>query len=88
MPKVNKDNIDKEITLYLYRLTKSSDIFNHALEKFDLIKETDNIIKELIEKVISHLVVFDTRKISKDRGFYIRNLGENVEGLAFIIMFI
>lgn len=51
IPKLNKDNIDKEIALYLYKITKSSDIFNHALEKFDLIKETDNIIKELETKV-------------------------------------
>lgn len=51
IPKLNKDNIDKEIALYLYKITNSSDIFNHALEKFDLIKETDNIIKELETKV-------------------------------------
>ena len=128
---LNKDNIDKEIILYLYKLTKVSDIFNHALEQFDLTKETKNIIKELettieysdldvkllefifsddvfldidnvlrniilrnvilrknklskelIEKVISHLVLADTRKISKDSKFYIRNLGDDVGGLA------
>lgn len=132
IPNLNKDNIDKEIILYLYKLTNSSDIFNHVLEQFDLTNDTKNIIKELetkveyndldvkllecifsndiflnidnvlrdiilrnvilrknslskdlIEKVISHLVLSDTRKISKDSKFYIRNLGENVEGLAF-----
>lgn len=131
IPYLNKDNVDKEITLYLYKLANSSDIFSHVLEQFDLTKETDSIIKELestsdysdlddkllecifsndiflgidnilrdiilknvilrknnlskelIEKVISHLVLSDTRKISKDSKFYIRNLGENVGGLA------
>ena len=131
IPSLNKDNTDKEITLYLYKLTNSSNIFNHVLEWFDLAKDTKNIIKELetsceyndldvklldcifsndifldidnvlrdiilrnvilrknslskelIEKVINHLVLSDTRKISKDSRFYIRNLGENVEGLA------
>ena len=132
IPYLNKDNVDKEITLYLYKLTNSSDIFNYVLEQFDLTKGTKNIIKELeitsdysdidvrsIEcifnsdvfldidnvlrdiilknvilrknslskelrgKVISHLVLSDTRKISKDSKFYIRNLGDNVEGIAF-----
>lgn len=132
IPYLNKDNVDKEITLYLYKLANSSDIFNHALEQFDLTKETNSIIKELetkveyndldtkllecifsndifldidnvlrdiilrnvilrknslskelIEKTISHLVLSDTRNISKDSRFYIRNLGENVGGLAF-----
>ncbi len=132
IPYLNKDNVDKEITLYLYKLVNSSDIFNHALEQFDLTKETNSIIKELetkveyndldtkllecifsndifldidnvlrdiilrnvilrknslskelIEKTISHLVLSDTRNISKDSRFYIRNLGENVGGLAF-----
>ena len=132
IPYLNKDNIDKEITLNLYKLINSSDIFNHVLEQFDLTKDTKNIIKELetkveyndldvkllecifsndiflnldnglrdiilrnvilrknslskdlIEKVISHLVLSDTRKISKDSRFYIRNLGDKVEGLAF-----
>lgn len=131
IPSLNKDNTDKEITLYLYKLTNSSNIFNHVLEWFDLAKDTKNIIKELetsceyndldvklldcifsndifldidnvlrdiilrnvilrknslskelIEKVINHLVLSDTRKISKDSRFYIRNLGENVGGLA------
>ena len=131
IPYLNKDNVDKEITLYLYKLANSSDIFNHVLEQLDLTKETNSIIKELestsdysdldikllegifsndifldidnvlrdiilrnvvlrknslskelIEKVINHLVLSDTRKISKDSRFYIRNLGENVEGLA------
>ena len=132
IPNLNKDNIDKEITLYLYKLINSSDIFNHALEQFDLTKDTKNIIKELetkveyndldvklleyifsddiflnidnvlrdvilrnvilrknslskelIEKTISHLVLSDTRNISKDSRFYIRNLGENIEGSSF-----
>ena len=131
IPYLNKDNIDKEITLNLYKLINSSDIFNHVLEQFDLTKDTKNIIKELetkveyndldvkllecifsndiflnldnglrdiilrnvilrknslskdlIEKVISHLVLSDTRKISKDSRFYIRNLGDNIGGLA------
>ena len=131
IPYLNKDNIDKEITLNLYKLINSGDIFNRVLEQFDLTKDTKNIIKELetkieyndldvkllecifsndiflnldnvlrdiilrnvilrknnlskelIEKVISHLVLSDTRKISKDSKFYIRNLGENVGGLA------
>ena len=131
IPSLNKDNTDKEITLYLYKLTNSSNIFNHVLERFDLAKDTKNIIKELetsceyndldvklldcifsndifldidnvlrdiilrsvilrknslskelIEKVMTHLVHSDTRKSSKDRRFYIRNLGENVGGLA------
>ena len=43
----------------------------------------NNLSEELIEKVISHLVLSDTRKISKDSRFYIRNLGDKVEGLAF-----
>ncbi len=47
IPYLNKDNIDKEITLYLYKLANSSDIFNHVLEQFDLTKETNSIIKEL-----------------------------------------
>lgn len=132
IPYLNKDNVDKEITLYLYKLANSSDVFNHVLEQFDLTKETNSIIKELestsdysdldiklledifsndifldidnvlrdiilrsvilrknslskelIEKVISHLVLSDTRKISKDSKFYIRNLGDKVEGTAF-----
>lgn len=131
IPYLNKDNIDKEITLNLYKLINSSDIFNHVLEQFDLTKDTKNIIKELetkveyndldvkllecifsndiflnldnglrdiilrnvilrknslskdlIEKVISHLVLSDTRKVSKDSRFYIRNLGDNIGGLA------
>ena len=36
IPSLNKDNIDKELTLYLYNLTNSSNIFNHVLEWFDL----------------------------------------------------
>lgn len=132
IPNLNKDNIDKEITLYLYKLINSSDIFNHALKQFDLTKDTKNIIKELetkveyndldvkllecifssdifldvdnvlrdvilrnvilrknnlskelIEKVINHLVLSDTRKISKDSRFYVRDLGDKVEGSAF-----
>lgn len=51
IPNLNKDNIDKEITLYLYKFINSSDIFNHALEQFDLTKDTKNIIKELETKV-------------------------------------
>ena len=47
IPSLNKDNTDKEITLYLYKLTNSSNIFNHVLEWFDLAKDTKNIIKEL-----------------------------------------
>ena len=47
IPSLNKDNIDKELTLYLYNLTNSSNIFNHVLERFDLAKDTKNIIKEL-----------------------------------------
>ena len=132
IPYLNKDNVDKEITLYLYKLANSSDIFKHVLELFELTKDTKNIIKELetkveyndldvklleyifsddiflnidnvlrdvilrnvilrknslskelIEKTISHLVLSDTRNISKDSRFYIRNLGENIEGSSF-----
>ena len=132
IPNLKKDGVDNEITLYLYKLSKSCDIFNHVLEQFDLTKNTNNIIKELestsdysdldvrlldcifsndtfldidnvlrdiiirnvilrknslskelIEKVIRHLVLSDTRKISKDSNFYIRNLGDNVGGTAF-----
>lgn len=132
IPLLNKDNIDKELTLYLYKLTSSSDIFNNALGQFDLTKEAKNIIKELestneyngldvklldcifsndnfididnvlrdvilrnvilrkntlskelIEKVVNHLVLADTRKINKDSKFYVQNLRENEEGVAF-----
>ncbi len=132
IPNLNKDNIDKEITLYLYKLVKSSDVFNQEFGQFDLTKDTTEIIKklentseyndldvkllecifssdiflnvdnvlrdlilrnvilrknnlskELIENVISHLVLSDTRKISKDSRFYVRDLGDKVKGSAF-----
>ena len=132
IPLLNKDNIDKELALYLYKLTNSSDIFNKTLEQLDLTKETKNIIKELestdeyndldvkllecifsndnfigidnvlrdvilrnvilrkntlskelIEKVVNHLVLAYIRKINKDSKFYVQNLRENEEGVAF-----
>ena len=43
----------------------------------------NNLSKSLIEKVISHLVLIETRKISKNSKFYIENLDDSTLGSAF-----
>lgn len=44
---LKKDDLDKEVSLYLYKLAKSSNDFEYLFESFDLSKRTEDIIKNL-----------------------------------------